>query len=351
LAEASQPNLAKAANLVQTIGFFQRPKMKQQLLAHEILQPQHRKKSWPVPHTYQQDPRNADIKININDELLHRDQAVISVFDSGFILGDGIWEGLRMHNGVIPFLDKHMKRLWEGAKALDLDLGLEKDQLKRRLYGTLDANNMDDNVHIRLMVSRGIKATPYQDPAVTISGPTIVIIPEYKNPDPTLNDRGIKLYTVYVRRGYADVQDPRINSHSKLNCIFGCIQAAKAGADEALMLDPHGHVATCNSTHFFIVRDGEVWTSSGDYCLDGITRRNVIDLCKANDIPVFEKNFSVMQAYGADEAFVTGTFAGLTPVFDIDGRTIGEGERGPMVDRLQALYLEMITKECSGNKR
>ncbi|MCX2973055.1 aminotransferase class IV [Halieaceae bacterium IMCC8485] len=302
-------------------------------------------------HTYQQDPRNADIKININDELLHRDQAVISVFDSGFILGDGIWEGLRMHNGVIPFLDKHMKRLWEGAKALDLDLGLEKDQLKRRLYGTLDANNMDDNVHIRLMVSRGIKATPYQDPAVTISGPTIVIIPEYKNPDPTLNDRGIKLYTVYVRRGYADVQDPRINSHSKLNCIFGCIQAAKAGADEALMLDPHGHVATCNSTHFFIVRDGEVWTSSGDYCLDGITRRNVIDLCKANDIPVFEKNFSVMQAYGADEAFVTGTFAGLTPVFDIDGRTIGEGERGPMVDRLQALYLEMITKECSGNKR
>jgi branched-chain amino acid aminotransferase len=302
-------------------------------------------------HTYQQDPRNADIKININDELLHRDQAVISVFDSGFILGDGIWEGLRMHNGVIPFLDKHMKRLWEGAKALDLDLGLEKDQLKRRLYGTLDANNMDDNVHIRLMVSRGIKATPYQDPAVTISGPTIVIIPEYKNPDPTLNDRGIKLYTVYVRRGYADVQDPRINSHSKLNCIFGCIQAAKAGADEALMLDPHGHVATCNSTHFFIVRDGEVWTSSGDYCLDGITRRNVIDLCKANDIPVFEKNFSVMQAYGADEAFVTGTFAGLTPVFDIDGRTIGEGERGPMVDRLHALYLEMITKECSGNKR
>ena len=302
-------------------------------------------------HTYQQDPRNADIKININDELFHRDQAVISVFDSGFILGDGIWEGLRMHNGVIPFLDKHMKRLWEGAKALDLDLGLEKDQLKRRLYGTLDANNMDDNVHIRLMVSRGIKATPYQDPAVTISGPTIVIIPEYKNPDPTLNHRGINLYTVYVRRGYADVQDPRINSHSKLNCIFGCIQAAKAGADEALMLDPHGHVATCNSTHFFIVRDGEVWTSSGDYCLDGITRRNVIDLCKANGIPVFEKNFSVMQAYGADEAFVTGTFAGLTPVFDIDGRTIGNGTRGPMVDRLQALYLQMITNQCNDDRR
>lgn len=301
-------------------------------------------------HTFRQDSRNADIRININGELLHRDKAVVSVFDSGFILGDGIWEGLRLHNGVIPFLDQHVKRLWEGAKALDLDIGLGKTDLKQRLYNTLDANNMSDNVHIRLMVSRGVKATPYQDPAATIGGPTIVIIPEYKNPDPALNDRGVRLYTVYVRRGYADVQDPRINSHSKLNCIFGCIQAAKAGADEALMLDPHGHVATCNSTHFFIVRGGEVWTSSGDYCLDGITRRNVIDLCKANDIPVYEKNFSVMQAYSADEAFVTGTFAGLTPVFDIDGRVVGEGKRGPLVDRLQALYLELIDKECAGGR-
>lgn len=301
-------------------------------------------------HTFRQDSRNADIRININGELLHRDKAVVSVFDSGFILGDGIWEGLRLHNGVIPFLDQHVKRLWEGAKALDLDIGLGKTDLKQRLYNTLDANNMSDNVHIRLMVSRGVKATPYQDPAATIGGPTIVIIPEYKKPDPALNDRGVRLYTVYVRRGYADVQDPRINSHSKLNCIFGCIQAAKAGADEALMLDPHGHVATCNSTHFFIVRGGEVWTSSGDYCLDGITRRNVIDLCKANDIPVYEKNFSVMQAYSADEAFVTGTFAGLTPVFDIDGRVVGEGKRGPLVDRLQALYLELIDKECAGGR-
>jgi len=218
--------------------------------------------------------------------------------------------------------------------------------MAQRLYDTLQANQMEDHVHIRLMVSRGVKSTPYQDPAVTISPPTVVIIPEYKSADPELNDRGVRLYTVYVRRGYADVQDPRINSHSKLNCIFGCIQAAKAGYDEALMLDPHGHVATCNSTHFFIVREGEVWTSSGDYCLDGITRRNVINLCKANDIPVFEKNFSVMQSYSADEAFVTGTFAGLTPVVDIDGRIIGSGERGPMVDRLQELYRHLIVREC-----
>ncbi len=297
-------------------------------------------------HTYTQDSRNDDILININGELVHRAQAVVSVFDSGFILGDGIWEGLRVHRGRIPFLGRHLKRLWEGAKALDLDIGLTQDEMAQRLYDTLQANQMEDHVHIRLMVSRGVKSTPYQDPAVTISPPTVVIIPEYKSADPELNDRGVRLYTVYVRRGYADVQDPRINSHSKLNCIFGCIQAAKAGYDEALMLDPHGHVATCNSTHFFIVREGEVWTSSGDYCLDGITRRNVINLCKANDIPVFEKNFSVMQSYSADEAFVTGTFAGLTPVVDIDGRIIGSGERGPMVDRLQELYRHLIAREC-----
>jgi len=297
-------------------------------------------------HTYTQDSRNDDILININGELVHRSQAVVSVFDSGFILGDGIWEGLRVHRGRIPFLGRHLKRLWEGAKALDLDIGLTQDGMAQRLYDTLQANHMEDHVHIRLMVSRGVKSTPYQDPAVTISPPTIVIIPEYKSPDPALNDRGVRLYTVYVRRGYADVQDPRINSHSKLNCIFGCIQAAKAGYDEALMLDPHGHVATCNSTHFFIVREGEVWTSSGDYCLDGITRRNVIDLCKANDIPIFEKNFSVMQTYSAEEAFVTGTFAGLTPVVDIDGRVIGSGQRGDMVDRLQELYGRLIDGEC-----
>ena len=297
-------------------------------------------------HSFTQDPRNEEILININGELFPRDKAVVSVFDSGFILGDGIWEGLRLHHGVIPFLDRHMKRLWEGAKALDLDMGMSQQDLKDRLYATMEANGMDDHVHIRLMVSRGVKSTPYQDPAVTIGGPTVVIIPEYKMPDPELNNRGIRLYTVHVRRGYADVQDPRINSHSKLNCIFACIQGAKAGYDEALMLDPHGHVATCNSTHFFIVREGEVWTSSGDYCLDGITRRNVVNLCKANGVPVYEKNFSLMQAYGAEEAFVTGTFAGLTPVVDIDGRTIGEGKRGPMTDRLQELYLQMIEDEC-----
>ena len=297
-------------------------------------------------HEYQDDPRNADILIDINGEYFAREAARVSVFDSGFVLGDGIWEGLRVHNGKIAFLEQHLDRLYEGARALDMEMELEPPELAERLYRLLEKNNMSDGVHIRLMVSRGIKATPYQDPRVTITPPTIVIIPEYKQALPETATRGIRLFTVHVRRGYPDVQDPKLNSHSKLNCITACIQAAKAGADEALMLDPHGFVATCNSTHFFIVRKGEVWTSSGDYCLGGITRGNVIALCQQNSIPVSQKNFSLTDVYGADEAFVTGTFAGLAPVREVDGRVIGDGERGPMVERLQQLYLEMLEQEC-----
>lgn len=296
-------------------------------------------------HDYLDDPRNADILININGELLPRQQAVVSVFDSGFILGDGVWEGLRVHKGKIAFLSEHLDRLYEGAKALDMDVGVSREQLTQRLYDTLNANSMQEGVHIRLMVTRGIKATPYQDPRVTISSATIVIIPEYKQALPETSERGIRLFTVHVRRGYPDVQDQKLNSHSKINCITACIQAAKAGADEALMLDPHGFVATCNSTHFFIVRKGEVWTSTGDFCLGGITRGNVIRLCRELDIPVYQKNFSLTDVYGADEAFVTGTFAGLCPVREVDGRTIGSGERGAMVQRLQVAYLEMIERE------
>jgi len=298
-------------------------------------------------HDYQDDPRNANILIDINGEHLARADARISVFDSGFVLGDGVWEGLRVHRGKIAFLRQHLDRLYEGTKALDMAMDVSPEALTKRLYAVLDANSMHDGVHIRLMVTRGIKATPYQDPRITITPPTIVIIAEYKQALPETASRGIRLFTVHVRRGYPDVQDPKLNSHSKLNCITACIQAAKAGADEALMLDPHGFVATCNSTHFFILRRGEVWTSSGDYCLGGITRGNVIELCRANDIPVFEKNFSLTDVYGASEAFVTGTFAGLAPVREIDGRVIGDGARGPMVERLQQLYLEMLEGECA----
>ena len=297
-------------------------------------------------HSYQHDPRNDSILIYINGELYPRDQAVVSVFDSGYILGDGVWEGLRVHHGKIAFLERHLKRLYEGAKAIDLDIGLNKAQLTQALYDTLKANQMQDGVHIRLMVTRGVKATPYQDPRITIGPATIVIIPEYKNPKPETLTKGIRLFTVHVRRGYPDVQDPKWNSHSKLNCISACIQAAKAGADEALMLDPHGFVATCNSVHFFIVREDEVWTSSGDYCLGGITRGNILRLCRENNIPAYEKNFSLTDVYGADEAFVTGTFAGVAPVSEVDGRIIGTGQRGAMVGRLQKLYLDLIERDC-----
>ncbi len=293
-------------------------------------------------HSYVPDPRNKDVLINLNGELVPRSQAMVSVFDAGFMMGDGVWEGLRIHHGKIAFWDEHAARLKTGLMALDMDLGISFNELKSRVMDTIKANNMTDGVHIRLMVTRGLKSTPYQDPRVAIGPPTIVIAAEFKKSDPKTAERASRLFTVHVRRGRADVQDPGLNSHSKINCITACIQAIKAGADEGLMLDPQGFVSTCNSTHFFIVRGGEVWTSTGDYCLGGITRSKVIELCKANGIPVFEKNFRLMDCYSADESFTTGTFAGLAPVGEIDGRTIGTGKRGPLTKRLQDLYLDLI---------
>lgn len=298
-------------------------------------------------HDFQDDPRNRDILVYVNGEMKRRDEAVVSVFDAGFILGDGVWECLRVSNGQPVFLDQHLDRLYEGAKAIALDVGRDRAELTRAIRVTLDANGMTDGVHLRLMLTRGIKRTPYQDPRVTIGPATLVIIAEYKDPLPATLERGLRLFTVHVRRGYPDVQDPKLNSHSKLNCITACIQAYAAGADEALMLDPHGFVATCNSTHFFIVRKGEVWTSTGQYCLGGITRANVLRVCREAGIPAFEKSFSLTDAYGADEAFVTGTFAGVVPVREIDGRSIGEGTRGPMAVRLQALYRELVARDVA----
>ena len=298
-----------------------------------------------------EDSRNADILISINGVMKHRSEAMVSVFDSGFVLGDGVWEGFRVVGGHPLFLDAHLDRLYEGAKAILLDIGLSRAELTRALYAALDANGMrGDGVHVRLMVTRGVKSTPYQDPRVTVGPATVVIIPEYKTASPATAARGLSLYTVHVRRGYPDVQDPKLNSHSKLNCITACIQAYGAGADEALMLDPHGFVATCNSTHFFIVRKGEVWTSTGQYCLGGITRANVITICRDNGIPVFEKSFSLTDVYGADEAFVTGTFAGVVPVRSIDGRAISNG-RGPMVERLQGLYRDWLARDIASRKK
>jgi branched-chain amino acid aminotransferase len=295
------------------------------------------------------DPRNAAILINVNGELKPRGEAVVSVFDSGFMLGDGVWEGLRAHRGKLSFLDRHLDRLFEGAKAIAMDVGLSREELTTRLYHTLDANGMEEGVHVRLMVTRGVRATPYQDPRVVIGGPTIVIIPEYKEPDPTIYERGLKLFTVHVRRGDPAVQDQKINSHSKLNCILASIQATQAGADEALMLDSHGFVATCNSTHFFIVRKGEVWTSSGKYCLGGITRALTLEIAREAGIAAIEKDFSLTDVYGADEAFTTGTFAGIVPVREVDGRQLEC--RGPVVERLQRLYAARVERDIAEQGR
>jgi branched-chain amino acid aminotransferase len=302
-------------------------------------------------HRYVADPRNDNVLIDIDGAHVPRPDAKISVFDSGFMLGDGVWEGIRLHGGRLAFLDRHFDRLWRGAKAIMLDIGVSREELERRLYAVLDANGMtDEGAHLRLMVTRGIRATPYQDPRVVVGAATIVIIPEWKTPAPDTATRMLTLFTVHVRRGYPDVQDPMLNSHSKLNCITACIQAAQAGADEGLMLDPHGFVATCNSTHFFIVKDGEVWTSSGDYCLDGITRGIVIEVAREAGMTVRERNFSLTHVYGADEAFCTGTFAGVAPVGSVDGRVVGT-ERGPVVERLQQLYRKRIAADVAARTR
>ena len=299
-------------------------------------------------HEYEDDPRNENVWISVNGELLRRPDAKISVLDAGFLLGDGVWEAFRLHRGVLVFLDDHLDRLWHGAEVIDLEMPLSREQLVGRIQEVIEANEMYDGVHIRLIVPRGLKPTPYQAPWVISSLPTIVIIPEHKRADIRRAENGIRLVTVDVIRGPQNVQDPRINSLSKHNCIAGCIDAARKGGDEGLMLDPNGNVASCNSTHFFIVRDDEVWTSSGEYCLNGITRRKVLDICGANGIAAFERDFTIDDVRSADEAFVTGTFAGVTPVIEFDGEEMSAGVRGPMAERIQNLYIDLIRSECGG---
>ena len=295
-------------------------------------------------HQAQDDVRNEAILIYVNGEMKHKADAVVSVYDSGFMLGDGVWEGLRLYNGKWAFLNEHVDRLFEAAKAIDLDIGLDRDGAVSALLETQKANKMTSDAHARLMVTRGVKMRPFQHPSLSRTGPTFVIIMEHSKPK---LPRPIRLATVPHVRGLPMTQDPKLNSHSKLNCILACIAAEKAGADEALMLDVHGFVNTTNACNFFIVRKGEVWTSTGDYCMNGITRQKVIDLCRANDIPVHERNFSLVDTYGADEAFLTGTFGAQTPVSEIDGRLIGEGAMGPVTKRIRDLYKDLIAGECA----
>ena len=290
-------------------------------------------------HQAEDDARNEAILIYVNGQIVPKAQAMVSVYDSGFMLGDGVWEGIRLYNGTWSFLDEHLDRLFEAAKAVDIDIGLTRAQLVQAIFDTQAANGMTSDAHARLMVTRGVKTRPFQHPKLSQRGPTVVIIMEHSRPK---LPRPIRLATVPHLRGLPMTQDPKLNSHSKLNCILACIAAEKAGADEALMLDIHGFVNTTNACNFFIVRKGQVWTSTGDYCMNGITRQKVIDLCRANAIPVFERNFSLVETYSADEAFLTGTFGAQTPVSTIDGRLIGTGELGPVTQKIRALYKDLV---------
>ena len=298
-------------------------------------------------HESLEDTRNADIKIYVDGDIVHRDDAKVSVYDSGFMLGDGVWEGLRLYDGHLAFFEDHLDRLYEAAKYIALDVGLSRAELAEAVWATLKANDMHTDVHVRLMVTRGRKRKPFQHPHLSVFGSTIVIIAEHSKPNEAVIEKGIRLHTVPHHRGLPLTQDAKLNSHSKLNCIIALNHAIQAGADEALMLDPFGFVNTTNACNFFIVRKGAVWTSTGDYCMNGITRQKVIDLCRANDIPVFERNYSLVDTYGADEAFLTGTFGAQTPVFEIDGRVIGDGAAGPMFHRIRALYKDMIKAQIA----
>ncbi|MEM6341158.1 MAG: aminotransferase class IV [Pseudomonadota bacterium] len=293
-------------------------------------------------HDAPEDARNEHILIYVNGEMRPRHQAMVSVYDSGFLLGDGIWEGLRLYDGHIPFFDDHLDRLWEASAYTEIEIGLDRDALKAAVWETLKVNEMMTDVHIRLMVTRGRKRKPFQHPHLSIFGSTVVIIAEHSKPDDAAVTRGIRLHTVPHHRGLPLTQDAKLNSHSKLNCIIALNHAVRAGADEALMLDPFGFVNTTNACNFFIVKKEAVWTSTGDYCMNGITRQKVIDICRAEQIPVFERNYSLVETYSADEAFLTGTFGAQTPVFEIDGRQIGAGRTGPVFHRIRTAYKRLL---------
>jgi len=290
-------------------------------------------------HLAEDDARNADILVRVNGALKPRPEAVVNVYDAGFMLGDGVWEGIRLYDGKWAFLDDHIERLFEAAKAIDLTMAWSPDQVKAALVETQQANQMVSDAHARLMVTRGLKSRPFQHPSLSTQGPTMVLIMEHSKPR---LPRPGKLATVPHLRGLPMTQDPRLNSHSKLNCILACIAAEKAGADEALMLDVHGFVNTTNSCNFFIVRKGEVWTSTGDYCLQGITRGKVLEICRRHGVTAREKNFSLVDVYSADEAFLTGTFGAQTPVASVDGRQIGTGQMGPITAKIRDLYKALV---------
>jgi branched-chain amino acid aminotransferase len=293
------------------------------------------------------DPRNAGVRVYLNGALVPREQATVSLFDAGFVVGDGVWEGLRLHKGALLFLDQHLERLFAGAARLKLDIGMDRVALAQAIGRTLDANGMRDGVHIRVMVTRGPKSAPNQDPRNALGRPTVAIVAEHKQPDPRLASHGLALFTSSIRCSPAEMFDMRLNTHSRANLILALLQAQEAGADEALMLDPHGFVSSCNATNFFFVLDGAVKTSRGDYCFNGVTRANVLRLCQQDGVPVALGDFTLAEVHAAQEAFVTGTFGGLTPVREIDGRALPARLPGPVTARLRALYEALKDEEAA----
>jgi branched-chain amino acid aminotransferase len=292
------------------------------------------------------DPRNAGALVSVNGRLVPRREATVSIFDGGFVVGDGVWEGLRLHKGALLFLDRHLDRLYWGAGRIRLAIGFDRPGLVAQIWRLLDANQMRDGVHLRLMVTRGPKSAPNQDPRNALGRATVVIVADYKAPDPSLLTSGLKLHTASIRCTPAHMFDMRLNSHSRLNLITALLEAIDAGADEALMLDPHGYLSSCNATNFFWVRGGEVRTSSGEFCFHGITRANVMALCERHDIPLAVGDFTPQDAHAAEEAFVTGTFGGITPVCEIDGRPLGAAMPGPVTQRLRLLYEGLKDEEA-----
>ncbi len=301
----------------------------------------------PGSQDFAADPRNADLKLYLNGDLVRREDAKVSIFDAGFVLGDGVWEGIRLHKGGLVFLKAHLDRLYWGLERIALDIGLTRDQLTAEIRRLLDANGMEDGAHLRLMITRGEKAAVNQDPRNWLGKPTIVITAEYKLPSPQIVTRGLALATSSVRCTPREMFDMRLNSHSRLSLITALIDVLPVGGDEAVMLDPNGFVSSCNATNLFWVRDGRVETSTGDYCFNGVTRANVIDLCRANDIPITLGDFELADLHAADEAFVTGTFGGLTPVREVDGHVLPQAFPGPVTTRLRALYEDLKDRDAA----
>ena len=293
-------------------------------------------------HSFIVNPKNESILININGEFFKRNEAKISVFDSGFLLGDGVWEGIRLHQSVLVYIEDHLDRIYKSAKGISLNIGITKEGIINEINKTLYRNNMKNDVHIRLIISRGNKITPYQNPNANVGPINFVIIPEYKKTNPDTYRNGIKIGRVKNVRPNNEILNPQYNTLSKLNCILASIEANKLGYDEGIMNDMHGFISTCNSTNLFFIKNTEIITSTGQYCLNGITRSKTIEICKKNNISCHEKDFTFEDISDCEEAFVTGTFGGIVPVSTLENQPLQSTNKESITNKIRTLYLQDI---------